>query len=111
MADIVDPVVLKFMNEEVRPLCAILQALEARLEAVQARALNQVAPAVQGNAPGDLVEDGRAPQGIAQYLKSDLVKFNGTISSLLTVLRAANVADVLDKGAINPVRVRVDFDE
>ena len=108
MADITNPVVLKFMREEVRPICELLMAVEARLEAVEARITNQVAPAVAGNVVDDLIEDGRASEGIAQYTKRDLVRFNGIITGLRTELQKANVAATLDKGAVNPVRVRLD---
>jgi hypothetical protein len=105
MPAITDPKVIKFMNEEVRPICEAMQALEARVNAVSTRYVEQVLPVVAGNVDGDIIDDNRLPEGISQYTKLDLTRWAAIVSGLRTELQKANVAETIDKGAVNPVRL------
>ena len=57
------------------------------------------------DADGDLIEDGRASQGVSRCVKSDLVNFITVEQDLQTALDVANKMDVVRKPTVRPIQV------
>lgn len=105
MADITDPFVTRFTNEEMRPLAEVIQMLRIQIEAVSTRYVQQVLPLISANAGADVVVDGRAGQGVTQVTKKNLTDMAQLLSAINTNLSAAGVATLVDRFAVRPARV------
>ena len=106
MADIIDPQIIKFTNEYIRPLAEDIRALEINLDAAYDTYTGEIAGLMSGNVDGDLLEDGRGPQGVSRLTKKDITDFLAVANALRTELDAAGVMDSVRKPTVRPYRVR-----
>ena len=83
MADIIDPQVIKWSNEKARPFAETLLVLLLQSKELTANYDEKIAPLVAGNVGTDLLEDGRAAEGVSRLTASDL-------SALLAVANNLN---------------------
>ena len=87
MADITDPLILKWVREDVRPLSEELAALLLKCTEFADRYDDTIAPLV-----GDLnvvstdnVEDGREAEGVSRLTVADLTNFINVTKSIRTL--------------------------
>ena len=97
MPDIVDPQVIKFVNEQIRPMSERLVALDASIEAMLATYFVNVNPILVGSASSDPIEDGRAPQGVSRLELADVQALVAQLQTIQTQFLGAGVKDVLTK--------------
>ena len=100
MPDITDPLVVKFLDEAVRPLAERLRTFDLLVSDALATYSAQIQPIIQGNVAADLIEDGRGPEGVSRVTKGDLTAFGSLLGNLQTVLDAANQRDVMRKPCV-----------
>ncbi len=105
MADITDPEVVRFLGEEIRPLAERLRDLDAKITSVLVRWNTIISPAISANVNGDLIEDGRAAQGISRVTKADLVNLVTILNNINAEFGGGGKRDVLDKPTVRALDV------
>lgn len=104
MADMTDPALVKFANEQIRPMAEDLRDLKAFLDDMAATYQAEIAGIMSGNVNADTLIDGRAAEGISVLTKSDITAFFALLQSLKTTLDAAGVMDTVRKPTVRPLR-------
>ena len=104
MADITDPLVIKYLGERTRVRAEMIRELKTFIDDDIATYFAQIDGLISGNADGDLIEDNRADQGVSRCVKSDLVNFITVEQDLQTALDVANKMDVVRKPTVQPPR-------
>lgn len=91
MADITDPVYLKFVNERLRPMCERLRDIDLEIQDILTAWNGWVKQTVTANVASDPVADGRDAEGVTRLTKNDVkvavdvfVLVEAAISSLAT---------------------------
>ncbi len=82
MADITDPQAVRFVNEEVRPLCEEVRALKARILATQTEwfaGMNTTIPNTS-----DSLEDGREAEGVSRLTGAQITNAVGVLIAVAT---------------------------
>jgi hypothetical protein len=97
MADITNPEAIRFVNEELRPLCEAARALAARIDAMKDRWDAGVSAIFANNE--DVLIDGRAEQGVS-VLNSLNIKLAGAD---LLAMRAAITDAQISKPCVRPL--------
>ena len=105
MADIVDPVVILFNNEVIRPLAERVRDLKSLVDDAAQRYTDDVSPLISGNVDGDLIEDGRAAQGASRMTKKDMADIIVVLNALKTELDGVGNMDTVRKPTIQPLRI------
>jgi len=106
MADIVDPIVIKFNNERIRIMAEAVRDLKVIIDDAAENYVDEIAPLIAGNVDGDLIDDKREAQGVSRMIKSDMTDFITVLNSIKTTLDAAGVMDTVRKPCVRPLRVR-----
>ena len=81
-----NPEAIRFVNEQVRPLCEALRALKARIVAAQSTWFATVADNIPNDAQ-EAIEDGREAEGVSRL---DGAQVNSAMSILGAVATATN---------------------
>jgi len=104
MANIVDPIVIKFCNEQLRPLAETLR--DGKVFGAEVRAVwdDQVAALVAANVDADLIDDGRDAEGISRLTKADLVGFMAVVTAMAGSLDAPGTMAIIRKPAVRTIR-------
>ncbi len=94
MPDITDPEIIRFTNEQVRPMAEILRALASRTAAVLDTYNVQIAPLITaaGHVAADPLLDGRESEGVSRLTLeaiTDIVAILNTVDGFLSTV--ANV--------------------
>lgn len=100
MADNVDPEVIKFVNEHVRPLCEFLRADKVRID--NAKVLwNATIKDKIVNLPTEVIADGREAEGISRLTGADVW------SAMTTLMTMADQYDnqIVEKPTVRPLKV------
>ena len=106
MADIVDPVVILFNDEVIRPLAERIRDMKAVMDDAAQRYVDDVVPLLVGNANTDLIEDGRAATGVSRMTRGDLGNMIVVLNDLKTTLEAnTEIMDTVRKPTVRPLRV------
>lgn len=71
MAAITDPQAIRFVNEQVRPLCEEVRALKAKFDALAPSWYGGI-NALITNSANDSIEDGREAEGISRLTGADI---------------------------------------
>jgi len=103
MADISNPEITKFLNEQVRPLAEEVRALTVRIDAAI------VEWVVLGKAvPDDVVkvDDGRASEGVSQLDAKEVNAFMDLLAALQGVLNASGVQATVARPCVRALEVR-----
>lgn len=97
----VDPRLIKFMNEELRPLCERLRALAYEIDAAKFR----WAEAVKVLPPGsnDVVDDGRSAEGVSRLTVQNVLD----AVTVLDGVRAATSDATVAKPCVRSLEVTV----
>lgn len=103
MADITDPQVIKFSNENLRPLAEDLRRVKAALDDAEALYNLEISGLLSGNVAGDPVIDGRVGQGVTVLTKGDINAFLQVLNTLKTDLDVAGVSDTILKPCVRPL--------
>lgn len=99
MADITDPQAIRFVNEQIRPLCEALRALKARTDAATVdwfAGLNAMFP----NDASPVV-DGREAEGVSRLTGQDINDVMYLFATAIANMPAATVA----KPCVRPLSV------
>jgi hypothetical protein len=102
VADIVDPTVVAWCNDVVRPVADRMVGLNATIDIEASRWFATISPLLAGNADGDTVIDGSAADGRTTLTKADIVNFVTQMLAYQTQLNGGGVFDVVNKPAVNP---------
>ena len=106
MADIINPVAIRFVNEHLRPLAETVRDCKVQLDEAAAVWTDQVAPLLSAHANGDPLADGREAEGVSRLTKADLTAFVAVAGQLITALNAAGVMNTIRKPTVRVLRVR-----
>ena len=98
MADITSPEVIKFSNEQIRPLAEAMQALDYRVQA----ALVTWYATISADCPNDSspIADGREAEGVSRLTGSDVVNMVTQMAAYKTALELTGVPDVISKPCV-----------
>ena len=97
MSDIIDPRVVRFSNESIRPLCELLRAAKVQADYVLERWNSEIKPLVAND--DSVIKDGRENEGVSVLIGSD-------INSLMSFLEASKPGFDSAKLIINKPCVR-----
>ena len=75
MADITDPVAIRFINEEIRPLAELLRNAVALVDDMETAWFGQAINIIVTNAAGDAIADGRDAEGVSRLTGADIHNF------------------------------------
>ena len=93
---------IRFVNERIRPVAEQIRDLQARMTEHVAN-WNQGVSALVPNDALELLEDGREAEGVSRLTGEDVNAMVTRMQSLLAVLDAANVMDVVHKTTVRPL--------
>ena len=96
---ITDPQAIVFVNERIRPVAEQIRDLQARMTEHVAN-WNQGISALVPNDAAELLEDGRDAEGVSRRTGADVTNMVTRMQSLLTVLDATFVMDVVHKTTV-----------
>jgi hypothetical protein len=99
MADITDPEAIRFVNEEIRPLCESARALAARIDSMKDRWDAGISDIFANNE--DVLIDGRADKGVS-VLTSLNIKQAGAD---LLAMRASITDAQISKPCVRPIEI------
>ena len=97
MADITNQQVIKFCNEEVRPISEELVKIKVVVDDILNSWNATIQPIISGNTGTDVVIDGREQQGVTPLTKQDIVDLGSVLIDIQSLLNGASV----DAAAIN----------
>lgn len=97
MVNIVNPEAIKFVNEQVRPLCEKARALVAEIQAMQSPWYGGLNLVIMNTA--DDIADGRDAEGVSRLKGSDV---NSAVGILLAIVAASN-AEIIAKPCVHPL--------
>lgn len=100
MPDIIDPTVIRFVDEQVRPMAEILRALSDRIDGMLSSYFVQVNPLLGGNTGVDPVLDGRETEGVSSLLLSDVQGLITQMQTIQTQFALGGVMDVITKPTV-----------
>lgn len=103
MADIVDPEIVRFLNEFGRPMAEELRALASRADAMVMTYARLV-----GKLPkdGSRIKDGRDREGVSQVKDVDLEGLMLIVKGVRDRLQQAGVASTVEGFCVRPLEVR-----
>ncbi len=104
MVTILEPIVTKFLNEELRPMAERVNGLEALLDDLVQAYDGEVKPILNGYAAPDIIDDGRAAQGVSVLSKNDIVKFMLHATAIRDAIQDADRGE-LRKPVVRPLSV------
>lgn len=94
---ITNPEAIRFVNEQVRPLCERVRALMAEISAMRTVWDSGVSSSFSNNV--DIVEDGRETEGVSR-----LTALNVTQAlSIMGNMSAANNSEIISKPCVRPL--------
>ena len=96
---------LALNKEKMRPIAEHVRDFKAIVDDAAQRYVDDVAPLIAGNVDGDLIEDGRAAQGVSRMTKKDMDDLITVLNSLKTVLDGVGIMDTVRKPTVQPLRV------
>lgn len=102
MADITEPVVVRFSNDYLRPLSEAVRNLGIRLNDAKVEYTTIISDLISGNADGDLLADGSPADGRSQVTKKDIVDLLSMLNSLLTEINATGNDSLMAKFTVRP---------
>jgi hypothetical protein len=94
---ITDPQAIRFVNEAIRPLCEQLRSLKANIDA--ATFSWATIAALVPNDAGELLEDGRAAEGVSRLTGADI----RAVVAILGNVRTAVVDATVSKPCVRPL--------
>lgn len=99
MADITDPEAIRFVNEQLRPLCEEARALRARVDAMSTAWF----AGLDDEFPNDTspLLDGREAEGVSRLTGAQVVN---AVSNLIAMSAAGN-AEILSLPCVRPLDV------
>ena len=100
MADVVNPEVVAFVNQTLRPVAEALRNLDYGLQAAVIHW-----NAVRANCPNDTspIQDGREGEGISRLVGSDAYNVMTIIGALETVFATGNYRIYVSKPCVRPL--------
>lgn len=100
MADITDPIVLKWINEDVRPVAERLRDVLYKLETLKESWDSHISTLLAPHAAGDIIAHGR--ENLREVTKADL---SAMLAELATTLAQYPDLDVLRKFEVRSPRI------
>jgi len=97
MADISNPQAIRFVNEQVRPLCEKLRALKAEFDALSPIWYGGINTVIT-NSTQDAIADGREDEGISRLTGADI---HGAVAQFLAITPNS---EIIAKPCVNPLR-------
>jgi len=98
MADISNPQAIRFVNEQVRPLCERLRALKAEFDALAPTWYGGINSLITNSAQ-DAIADGRENEGVSRLTGADI---HSAVGQLLGVTPNS---EIIAKPCVNPLRI------
>ena len=98
--DVENPEAIKFVNEQVRPLCELARDLMARVNAMESEWFNGLNTTI-GTSEDDAIADGREEEGVSRLTAADVT----TAVANLLAARSAMGASVIELPCVRPLRV------
>lgn len=104
MAEISNPQVVAFSNQELRPLADLLfKAYYKALELDQNYVANNIGTLIDAGGASNLLNDGSLTDGRTRISGGDIYNFVTLISDLITFLESPGRLDVITKPHVNGV--------
>ena len=109
MTDITNPVAIKFINEEIRPLAEIFRNAIALVDDMETAWFGQSLNTIVTNAAGDAIADDRDAEGVSRLTGADIHNFIASAidyRNLMTGVSAPGQSDrrqTIDKPTVRPL--------
>jgi len=100
MAQITNPEAIRFVNEQIRPLCERARALKAEIAAMQTNWYGGLNGEFDGNGGADTVEDGREAEGVSRLIGGEVTN---AVAQLFAVLDLN--AEIIAKPCVRALQV------
>lgn len=100
---ITDKPVIKFSNEQVRPVAEDFRNLYYTCKAIQADWFNGINTDCPNDAE-EILEDGRDAEGINQLSGADITNMITQVGAFVTAMEQSGVLDVISKPCVRPFR-------
>jgi hypothetical protein len=104
MADVTDPVAIKFVNEAVRPLAEEVRAIKYLIDNAASQWFAGV-DATIGSSILDAIDDGRESQGVSRLTAKDITDFLGILNDIKQLMDTAAEFDIVLKPCVRSLRV------
>ncbi|MEE9145971.1 MAG: hypothetical protein V3U27_01050 [Candidatus Tectomicrobia bacterium] len=105
MADITNAVVIKFSNEELRPISELARNLKIHLDHAKTQYQTTISGLIAGNADTDTLLDGSPDDGRTSVTKKDIVDFTTELNDLITELDAPGTDALISKFTVQPPQI------
>jgi hypothetical protein len=105
MSDIIDPRVIRFCNESLRPIAEKMRELDVLTDNMDRKWFNEISDIISANVDADPILDGRTPEGVSVLTKNDLVLFITQAIAYNTQMSGAGVREVINKPCVRTVIV------
>ncbi len=96
MAEITDAEAIRFVNEQIRPICEKLRDLEPVLRDIQGQWYNGLN--THFGSPNDTVEDGRP--AVSDLMAADVTNVLTQVGTIVTQFAGVGVMDVIRKPCV-----------
>ena len=95
---------IKFTNEQIRPLAESVRALKVRIDAASTKWFGGLNTII-GTSAADIIEDGRAAEGVSRITSADVVAVMTQLLALQTALNQGGVAGVIEKPCVRAIGI------
>ena len=103
-----DPRAVSYVNENLRPLCEKLRAIQAELQTSLAKYVVEIAPITAAADPADILADGREDEGVSRLSAGDVALVMGlaqALSDLVEDTANQNAVGAMHKACVRPLRI------
>lgn len=103
---VTDPEAIRFINEEVRPLCEMARAFKARVDSMMTSwyaGLNVVVP----NDAGQAIDDGRDAEGVSRLNGDDVHSAVGILEAMVATPTPYN-EQIIELPTVRPLNVTLE---
>lgn len=97
-----DPQVISYVNTRVRTRCELFRAVYALLldDKLRWESISSLVPADM-----EIIEDGRASEGIVQLTNADLIAFSQIEAALLNAIQDPAILTLVSKGCVRSLNL------
>lgn len=106
MANITSAEVVKFCNEDLRPVCETIRNLKAKMENLQLQYYNTISAEIGGNTGvDDMLIDNREEQGVTQIDGNDISGVITQTAAIIALLEEPGVMNVIEKPCVRALNI------
>ena len=98
-------VVVKYLNENLRPIAEQVRALNIKMKNAKDKYDAEIAVLITSNAANEVVMDGRDAEGVSRVTKNDILLLIAEMNAAVVVFDTASNLSTTEKFAVRPLLV------